>query len=109
MDWREVFEANKHVVGRAVHEAWAAEKIRQGFADHVFLPSSKGLVWSCRAVFEEHGGDRVCEQPKEQHHSDMLDYDDLAPHIQEYDIQTGIVGFRMGFEAAASEIRSRYE
>ena len=104
-DWQTAWEREKHKVGRAIHEAWMAEKIRQGFADHVVKPSSKKLIWTCSHVFEEHGGLRQCEVPYEMHHPDMLDYDDLAPHVQEYDIQTGIVGFRMGYEAAMREAK----
>lgn len=105
-NWRESFEQNKHTVGRAVHESWAAEKVRQGFADHAFLSceewaaryrlSDTSPCWApgmCHVVEE-------CSLPREKHHTDMLDYDDLAPHIQAYDIETGIVGFRMGYEAA---------
>lgn len=84
--WQEAFERNKHAVGRAVHEAWAAEKIRQGFADHARTIDENG-VGCCL---------------NENHHTDMLDYDDLAPNIQAYDIETGIVGFRMGYGAATA-------
>lgn len=97
--WREAWEREKHAVGRAVHEAWAAEKIRQGFADHVFQGENEN--WPCDVP--------KCSKPDYRHHPDMLDYDDLAPHIQAYDIETGIVGFRMGFEAAARQGRGQGE
>lgn len=73
-----------------VHKAWVAEKIRQGFADHVFQGEQEN--WPCDVP--------KCSKPDWRHHSDMLDYDALAPHVQAYDIETGIVGFRMGYEAA---------
>lgn len=92
-DWRAAFERDKHVVGRAVHEGWAAEKIRQGFADHVFR-----FVGRTRHGEEFCGADG-CFKPKAKHHPDMLDYDDLAPNIQEYDIVTGIIGYKLGYEA----------
>lgn len=89
MNWQEAWERDKHKVGRAVHEAWAAEKQRQGFANHALAVCPQELRRS------------VCSWPDAKHHPDMLDYDDLAPHVQEYDIQTGIIGYRMGFEAAS--------
>ncbi len=100
-EWEAAWEQNKQAVGRAVHEAWAAEKVRQGFADHQFVPSidiSKidGEGSRCVANRDE----PICTLLANKHHTDMLDYDDLASHIQAYDIETGIVGFRMGYEAA---------
>jgi hypothetical protein len=123
MDWQAAFEREKHNVGRAVHEARAAEKVRQGFADHAWKPINRAAVMFSGAHYSANNlcagdgnvvtlkryGDQpdielkdgtLCDIPKDRHHPDMLDYDDLAPHIQEYDIQTGIVGFRMGYEAA---------
>lgn len=96
MNWQEAWERDKHAVGRAVHEAWAAEKVRQGFADHAFTrdASGQGLASMCDVCGAESSA---------KHHTDMLDYDDLAPHIQQYDIETGIVGYRMGYEAAQRE------
>lgn len=108
-DWQQAFDENKHKIGRAVHEAWAAEKIRQGFADH---------VWVEKPIYrrEPRVGTYLyktvcarCDLPEVKHHRDMLDYDDLALRIQEYDIQTGIVGFRMGYEAALAAERARAE
>jgi len=86
-DWQEAWEREKYTVGRAVHEAWAAEKQRQGFANHALIACPEDLRRG------------ACPWPDTKHHPDMLDYDDLAPHVQEYDIQTGIVGYRFGFEA----------
>jgi len=96
-DWQQAFERDKHKVGRAVHEAWAAEKQRQHFADHPhrFVTAENGMrVGACRPA---------CDIGIEYHHPDMLDYDDLASNVQEYAIQTGIVGYRMGYEAAQRE------
>lgn len=95
-DWKAAFERDKHKVGRAVHEAWAAEKVRQGFADHAFQHH-----YGACGVKDQRG--TLCSISYVKHHTDMLDFDDLAPHIQEYDIQTGIVGFRMGYEAAQQD------
>ena len=95
-DWREAWEREKHAVGRAVHEAWAAEKIRQGFEDHVFDDNCPA---GCPPQTHGRCSRLGCYSGRDKHHPDMLDYDDLAPHVQEYDIQTGIVGFRMGYEA----------
>ena len=107
-DWQNAFEVNNHAVGRAVHEAWMTEKIRQGFADHVWIEDLGsdgagnwgGALLGCGYRI----GTLACQAPRSKHHADMLDYDDLAPHIQEYDIHTGIVGFRMGYEAAQERI-----
>ena len=105
MNWEEAFEVNSHAVGRAVHEAWAGEKIRQGFADHawvekpIYARSHRVGTYLSKTVCER------CDLLEVKHHPDMLDYADLAPHIQQYDIQTGIVGFRMGYEAALAAVR----
>jgi hypothetical protein len=98
-DWRAAFERDKHKVGRAIHRAWAAEKIKQGFADHAWGGEGPRTGWV------DASGLRACACGKyrDKHRPDMLDFDDLAPHIQEHDIQAGIVGFRMGYEAALAE------
>lgn len=73
-----------------VHQAWAAEKQRQGFADHPYQGEwigNSGRAW-CGFVFDEHGGKRTCEEPQRLHHTDMLPYADLAENIKEYDRAT---------------------
>lgn len=92
----EAWERDKHAVGRAVHEGWAAEKIKQGFADHAYRDCLAGPNCEDACLHR-------CSIPKDKHHTDMLDFDDLAPHIQEYDWQTGIIAYRMGYEAARRE------
>lgn len=96
MTWKEAWERDKHAVGRAVHEAWAAEKIKQGFADHAW-PTD----W--REGVKHHEG---CDFLSSQHHRGMVDFDALSESDQELDIQTGITGYRMGFEAASAADRS---
>lgn len=103
MTWEEAFEQHKQAVGRAVHESWAAEKQRQGFADHPFTRCWVHHVdETCLHQLGISGcHSNYCPLPEDKHHPDMLDYDDLAPNIQEYDIQTGLVGFRLGYQAAS--------
>lgn len=102
--WEIAWERDKHEVGRQVHISWAAEKIRQGFADHVLIPNPDKDDYSAsmRDQMRDCGyrvGTMVCHADKGKHHPDMLDYDDLAPHIQEYDLRTGVVAYEIGFKA----------
>lgn len=112
MTWQEAFERDKHKVGRAVHEAWASEKQRQGFADHPFVRCPRqgnAHIRVCNhkvGLYNCHLGDDECGWGQDVHHSDMLDYDQLSPNIQEYDIATGIVGFRLGYEACQADSSS---
>lgn len=100
--WERAWDREKHTVGRLVHEAWMAEKQRQGFADHAWprvgppgekydWPERRGPCWVCV------GEDRP---DRAHHHPDMVPYDELAPENQAYDWASGEVGFRAGFEAA---------
>jgi hypothetical protein len=59
-----------------VHQAWAAEKQRQGFADHPWSDS-------CYMVRSKN-----CSIPKDKHHADMIPYADLAENVKEYDRAT---------------------
>jgi hypothetical protein len=62
-----------------VHKAWMQERIRQGFADHAhrFVRQNEGIrVGACRPQ---------CTLNVDEHHPDMIPYEDLAPNIQEYD------------------------
>lgn len=52
-----------------VHQAWMAEKLKQGFADHPRSIDADG---------------RGC-CTNELHHSDMLPYADLPENVKEYD------------------------
>lgn len=65
-----------------VHQAWAAEKQRQGFADHTYDMGGRGVVpiGTC--------GRSGCSIPRDKHHPDMLPYADLAENIKEYDRAT---------------------
>lgn len=106
-NWQTAWGRDKHAVGRAAHEAWAAEKVRQGFADHAYPDDGYVLT-------NGYGGKPVrmstgctadgCTIAAGGHHPDMMDYDDLAPNVQAYDIETGIVGYRMGYEVAEARI-----
>jgi hypothetical protein len=95
-----------------VHQAWMAEKQRQGFADHVFRPLNRNAMlpsWAhinnrdlcaadgdVTAFVRSDGspgipftdGGTLCGIPKEKHHSDMLPYADLPEHVKEYDRAT---------------------
>jgi len=104
--WEFAFERDKHKVARAVHEAWAAEKIKQGFADHVLREVKKyddGAVGTLR-----YHRCRDCDLPAEKHHPDMLDYDDLSPEVQEYDIVTARIVYPLAFQAGQFDYQDRY-
>jgi hypothetical protein len=72
-------------IAMRVHDAWAAEKQRQGFADH---------PWSSECFKPE-----ICRVDATKHHADMLPYSELAEHIKEYDRVTARAALR-GIEAA---------
>jgi hypothetical protein len=61
-----------------VHQGWEAEKIKQGFADHV-------IVSGC---FPPYRDCHRCDLPTAKHHTDMLPYADLPEHVKEYDRAT---------------------
>lgn len=65
-----------------VHAAWAAEKQRQGFADHPFQGEQEG--WPCGVMARG----RQCDKEDYKHHTDMLPYADLAENVKEYDRST---------------------
>lgn len=58
-----------------VHDAWMAEKRRQGFADHPMAEEKPNVCM-------------VCDGPPSRHHTDMLPYADLSEPIKEYDRAT---------------------
>ena len=58
-----------------VHQAWMAEKLKQGFADHPF--QGEQTNWPCDVP--------RCGRSDFRHHADMLPYNDLPEHIKEYD------------------------
>lgn len=81
------------------HRSWMQEKQRQGFTDHPYQGEwigDSGRAW-CGFVFEEHGGNRVCEVPQREHHPDMLPYADLPENVKEYDRVT-VRGVLAGIE-----------
>jgi hypothetical protein len=93
------WERDRHDVGRAVHEAWMAEKQRQGFADHPYkLCSGFAAQYDpyCETCAEQ--GDAY-RYPQPKHHPDMVPYDDLTPENQAYDYASGEVAYRLGFTA----------
>lgn len=65
-------------IAEHVHKGWAAEKQRQGFADHAWGVSTRSIPPICLR----------CPLPREKHHADMLPYADLAEHVKEYDRAT---------------------
>ena len=66
-----------------VHQAWIAEKLKQGFADHPWheAVSTDGPMGRCDRSF----GDDPCWVGEAMHHTDMLPYAELPEHIKEYD------------------------
>lgn len=60
-----------------VHQAWMAEKLNQGFADHTYSCLGSAPEW-CQTV-------SGCQRSASMHHSDMLPYAELPEHIKEYD------------------------
>lgn len=74
-------------VAEQVHNAWAAEKQRQGFADHVRTIDDSG---------------RGC-CTNEKHHPDMLPYADLAENIKDYDRAT-VRAVLAGIDAAGLKV-----
>jgi hypothetical protein len=72
-------------IAEHVHRGWAAEKQRQGFADH---------VWQSDGGRGEDRGCATCTAKKDyyrsraMHHADMLPYADLAENIKDYDRAT---------------------
>lgn len=100
MFWEQAFERDKHAVARAVHEAWAAEKIKQGYADHP-------LALYCTPRWKTEMLEKpcaVCDLSREKHHPYMLDYDDLSPEIQEYAIVTARIVYPLAFEAGRASV-----
>ncbi len=62
-----------------VHQAWMAEKIAQGYADHV-------MRWDCGLTsINGEPYTATCMIPVEKHHPDMLLYQDLSESVKEYD------------------------
>lgn len=86
-----------------VHASWMAEKVRQGFADH---------VWASDGERGEMRGCRVCIAGRDyfrsyaMHHTHMLPYADLPEHVREYDRVT-VRAVLAAIEAAGSEIVQR--
>ena len=76
--------ATLEVIAEKVHEAWAAEKQRQGFASHVWMTVSDKPE---RCAGLPHFS-APCTVPKDKHHPDMLPYADLAENIKDYDRAT---------------------
>lgn len=67
-------------IAEQVHQGWMRQKISAGFADHT-IGSSGVQGFGFRLI-------QCCDLPSDRHHPDMLPYDQLADHIQEYDRAT---------------------
>ena len=65
-------EPSIEAIAEAAHAAWAAEKVRQGFADHAWPPD-----WREGA---KHGD--VCQVRAAHHHPHMWPYADLTESVQ---------------------------
>lgn len=68
-------------IAEKVHEAWRAEKQRQGFADHV-LARYESPRWKAEMLSKPCAS---CDVGRDKHHTDMLPYADLPEHVKEYD------------------------
>ena len=63
----------------AAHQAWMAEKISEGYADHV-------LRWDCGLVsLNGEPYNAPCMVSVEKHHPDMRPYAELSEAVKEYD------------------------
>ena len=87
---RALLEPSEEQVERlaeAVHQAWMAEKQRQGFADHptcfVYAPLSTGAGQPAAT-----SACRICGLGPDRHHPDMLPYKHLPEAIKDYDRAT---------------------
>jgi len=86
-------------IAEQVHQAWADEKVRQGFADHAYHPVTTVNP------FVDRCGIHGCLMPNDasKHHDDMLPYADLAENIREYD-RAAVRAVLAGIEAAGLTI-----
>lgn len=66
----------------AAHQAWMAEKERQGFADHP--PDQCSVGWD---IVHRGRPPILCEKLPAQHHLDMVPYDQLPEETKEFDRQ----------------------
>jgi hypothetical protein len=89
-DWSEFWEQDKYEVGRAMHEGWKRQKIRNGFADHPYKSGGKADNGERRCL--------KCYGPEDRHHPDMIDWDALLPQQQAINYEGGREGYRLGFE-----------
>jgi hypothetical protein len=81
-------------IAEQVHEAWAAEKQRQGFANHTLdmCPDKYGRDWKAS-----------CPWPDIKHHGDMLPYAQLPENVKEYDRVTARAALQ-GIERAGYQL-----
>jgi hypothetical protein len=83
-------------IAEHVHRRWAAEKQRQGFADHIFEEQTASDAIHCGR----------CGRLWSNHHPDMLPYAELAENVKEYDRAT-VRAVLAGIEAAGYLVSKR--
>lgn len=92
MNWRDAWEIHKDEAAEHAHIGWMQAKQSHGWADHPLLPRSGDSSF----VFCHKEG---CTLGRYKHHSDMIPFADLSPEIQQYDYDTAVIGFEIGFNA----------
>jgi len=93
------WEERKYAVGKAMHEGWKRQKIRNGFADHawrLFTISATGR--ELRTCYMD-----SCYLPVERHHADMIPWEELPPEQQAINYSGGREGYIMGYLDAAAQ------
>lgn len=79
-------------VGRAAHEAWKRWIVQNGYARHQFLPHKQYLdsppLTKCG----------YCRLPAEQHHEDMVPWEELPSAKRGKYVGMGMAGYEIGKE-----------